>query len=656
MALLGCYAVGIDALVREIGAWPAPLSAALGSTLLRVALVAATFPLLQRWLRRALERWLFHDVYRYAPTLQRLSAEIAGLLGVGAIATHVLDRVGRTLDLSWAALTAGTAPPVDAHRWGDCPVDGDLFALLNRNPAGQRPTAAQHPGRSGQLAPLVAEGETIGVLAVGPKRHDVELQPEDQALLATLAPLVATALRNALLVDQLKMQVAALNEREQALAALSGQLLNAHEEERKRISLDIHDDPLARVVLLIRDLDELADQPRAEHCRRAAEEIDEALRAICNDLRPPELDDMGLPAGLESLVGEVRVRRSDLRAVLEVETADGRCFGRLDRGLETALYRAAQEALNNCLKHAQASEVRVTLRREGARIRLQVADDGRGCNPPERKEGGLKGLGLLGMRERLRPWAGVVDVEPNRPHGTKEAGCLNGEDGTLNSQGFNCHPFGVLWVSGSEKKQVHLAECGELATGAAVSGVIVASVVTIIMAALGGRGPRRGSRWNARRTGSPMPGTATSAGTRDFPPPRRALLRVVPIGQSQRRDGLEVTLIALEQYSNGFVLTCTAASAVPPVGRYDPSLSFVLTDNRGPACSAAGGGTDRGPWLDYHRSCYQFTLAFDPAARELRVKVTARRQRSGGGARYEDDQYDFAFTVQLPPGRGAVPA
>lgn len=417
IALLGCYAIGIDALGRDVSAWPAPLAAALGSTLLRVALVATTFPLLQHGLRRTLERWLFHDVYRYAPTLQQFSAEIAGLQGVGAIAAHVLDRVGQTLDLSWAALAVGTDPPVDVYRWADCPADGDLLALLNRDVVDQHPASARRQGQGSEWVPLVAEGAAIGGFVTGPKRHDVELQPEDRALLATLAPLVATALRNATLIEQLEVQVAALHEREQALAALSGQLLGAQEEERKRVALDIHDDPLARVTLLIRDLDEMVAQPRAERCRRAAEGIDEALRAICDDLHPPELDDVGLPAGLEGLASGVRVR-SDLRAVLEVETTDGRYFGRLDRGLETALYRAAQEALNNCLKHARASEVTVTLRRDGGRIRLRVADNGRGCDPPARTQGAQKGLGLLGMRERLRPWAAVLDVEPNRPHGT----------------------------------------------------------------------------------------------------------------------------------------------------------------------------------------------------------------------------------------------
>jgi signal transduction histidine kinase len=210
--------------------------------------------------------------------------------------------------------------------------------------------------------------------------------------------------------------VATLGERERALAALSGRLLHAHEEERRRIALDLHDDPLARVTLLARELEAIPDSPQAQRSRQAAQEANIALRAICMDLRPSVLDDLGLPAGLEWLANDVRAR-SDLVASVAIEAADGGCFGRLDGDLETALYRVAQEALNNCLKHAAASEVTVRLWTDRRRVRLLVADDGRGCGTLPDHGGPPPSLGLLGMRERLRPWDGVVTMERGEPRG-----------------------------------------------------------------------------------------------------------------------------------------------------------------------------------------------------------------------------------------------
>lgn len=258
--------------------------------------------------------------------------------------------------------------------------------------------------------PLIADGTALGVLAAGPKRHDVDLLPEDVALLATLAPMVATALQTALLLRRLEQQV-------EALAALSDQLLRAQEDERRRIALDLHDDPLARVALLLRDLDRLPPSPQLQRCRQAAEEIAIALRATCTELRPPALDDLGLAAGLERLVGDVRAR-TDARVTLVVETHDGGPFGRFDPALETALYRVAQEALHNCLKHAQATEIAVLLRDDGSCAHLEVRDNGRGI-AAARKEPTIEHcLGLMGMEARLRPWDGRMAVTGGPRGGT----------------------------------------------------------------------------------------------------------------------------------------------------------------------------------------------------------------------------------------------
>ena len=413
LGLLGLYSLGFGALGRLVGADPLSPLAALRSPVLGIAVVAATFPLAQGRLRRALEARLFPDAYDYAATLERLGAEIARLAGVDEIAAHVLGRLGATLDLTWAALALRPDDePAWLRHWGSLPAGLDADALLGPvdGPGDSRVAGTAW---AALIAPLVAEGSAIGAIALGQKRRDAELLAGDRALVATLAPLVATALRTALLVRRLEGQVAALGARERELAALSGRLLTAQEEERRRIALDLHDDPLQRTVLLARDL---GAAPARD--RRALEDIIGSLRALGAGLRPPILDDLGLVAGLEWLVEDVRAR-ADFAVALTAEWPAEPRGGRLDPALETALYRVAQEALNNCLKHAGATWVALLLRREGARIVLRVADDGQG--PPGR--GACRGqrpfgLGLVGMRERLRPWGGGVAVSARPGGGT----------------------------------------------------------------------------------------------------------------------------------------------------------------------------------------------------------------------------------------------
>lgn len=255
--------------------------------------------------------------------------------------------------------------------------------------------------------PLVADGQRVGVLVAGPKRHDVELLPEDQSLLATVAPLVATALQNARLIEQIEGHVATLAEREQALAALSRRLMSAQEDERQRLALDLHDDPLQRAILVARELDGVGPVTEPERLRADVEDIVVSLRAIATGLRPPALDDLGLAAALEGLLNELRAR-SGATFTLRVEPEDVAFSPPPDADLALALYRAAQEALNNCLKHAHASQVTVTLRHASDRVVLQVVDDGQGLSADP--AGDHDSLGLLGMRERLRPWGGVVSL------------------------------------------------------------------------------------------------------------------------------------------------------------------------------------------------------------------------------------------------------
>ena len=198
-------------------------------------------------------------------------------------------------------------------------------------------------------------------------------------------------------------------------------LLTVVEDERRVLALDLHDDPLQTLTYLVRMLELLSEDTRLPpdlapvvlRDGALATEVVGALRTVIHGLRPPVLDDLGAVAALRQLVGEVRDRRG-IAIHLEVRGDQVR----LSDQCELTLYRVAQEALSNVVRHARATQTVVDLH-FGERVVLTVTDDGRGiaaAGLAEDSPGG--GLGLIGMRERVNLIGGSLEVRPRRPHGT----------------------------------------------------------------------------------------------------------------------------------------------------------------------------------------------------------------------------------------------
>ncbi len=237
----------------------------------------------------------------------------------------------------------------------------------------------------------------------------------DVELLRSVAGLVAGAIENARLHRRLA-------EREEALESFTERIVEWQERESRRLAGEIHDGISQRIVSLFFHLsaaaDAIAADPvlAAEQIGRAQElaaaALDETRSAIAG-LRPPVLDDLGLAASLESL------GHSFPGLDVRVETADLRMAGHV----ETAVYRTAQEALQNVVKHAGAQSVRIRLSAQRDRAVLEVSDDGGGFDPgtPRRAPGsGVSpaGLGLAGMRERAELLGGALELISAPGHGT----------------------------------------------------------------------------------------------------------------------------------------------------------------------------------------------------------------------------------------------
>ena len=406
-------AAGVVGMVARCALGSAGGSVAIGVLSMTVvaALALGASPLLGARAVRRPEAGRVDDGLGYAAVLRGLSDGVAQLASVEAIAGYVLAWLRQTLTLRWAAVVLPGEERGGLVRWGDCPPGLDLAALAAAGPGAGAPGGAR-------VVPLVAAGARIGALVLGQERRGAVPSVHERALAELAAAVAAAALQNAGLLRRAGALAAALEERERDLAALATRLTGAQEEERRRLALELHDEPLQRAILLYRGLSAAPEHPQARRWLAEVEEIVTALRATCNGLRPRVLDDFGLVAGLEWLVNDARARSEvDVGLTTAIAYA-GSPGGRLPAGLELALYRIAQEALNNCLKHAEARRVSVTLWRGGGPIRLTVADDGKGVEATWRGADGGARLGILGMRERLRPWNGTVTVGAGPKGGT----------------------------------------------------------------------------------------------------------------------------------------------------------------------------------------------------------------------------------------------
>jgi len=197
--------------------------------------------------------------------------------------------------------------------------------------------------------------------------------------------------------------------REQRLGLLLGELLRSSEVERRRIAHELHDGVAQSAAALMRRL-ELASDGHPEDlasARDQAHALVGELRRVIVGMRPPVLDDLGLVPALRQLAADAE--SEGLAIALDVAMIEGK---RPKAALETALFRVAQEGLNNVHAHAgQGVHVAVSLEHQGEMVVMQVRDDGCGFDPAIiRQPNATGGLGLAYMRERIELLGGSLAI------------------------------------------------------------------------------------------------------------------------------------------------------------------------------------------------------------------------------------------------------
>lgn len=346
------------------------------------------------------------DQRRVARALRESETRLRAIIESEPECVKLVDRDGLVLEMNPAGLTMVEAESIDLVRGqpvDQCiaPEHRDAFNDLLRR---------VFAGGSGRL-----EYEIIGLK--GTRRwlnmHAVPLRGPDGTITAALG-----ITRD---MTQRRHAEQALQASRAALRLLATRHQNVREGERTRIAREIHDSLGQALTALKLQLAALQDgatkqgSPLAASLSETALMVDDMIkgvRRIATELRPPILDQLGLPAALEWLAQDFS-RRSGIVCKTTILPTDAAIAGEL----ATALFRIVQEALTNVSRHADASQVNVELGMKNGCMALEIGDDGKGIT--ETAATGPSSLGILGMRERAAALGGVLEVAPGAGGGTR---------------------------------------------------------------------------------------------------------------------------------------------------------------------------------------------------------------------------------------------
>lgn len=368
------------------------------ATVVLVVLGVLVFDMMRRGVRNLLDRLVYRDPVDSQALLADVKQDLLGQSDAGRLAETILGRLQNDLGLEAAALFLGSDPEAVrvAASTGTRARESIAFIeprlrTLSFNADGC--TEVRWDSDILVVASLQASSQPLGYLVLGPKEGGEVFVEEERLLIASVAPILSLAIREATVLSELR--------------EVSRRLIHAEETERTRIARDLHDGPLQKAILLggIHGRD-LRDTNGVAH------ELVVELRELCARLRPAILDDLGLVSSIDWLLEQAsRQFAVEPSLTLSGMTEDDR----LAPEAEVALFRVTQEAVTNAVKHGRASSIHVSLAKRDDSLELRIRDDGRGFPPAGKVP---SGLGIPGMRERLRQIGGGVTVTSDTGRGT----------------------------------------------------------------------------------------------------------------------------------------------------------------------------------------------------------------------------------------------
>ncbi|MFN8564866.1 MAG: HAMP domain-containing protein [Anaerolineae bacterium] len=268
--------------------------------------------------------------------------------------------------------------------------------------------------QSYSVMPVRVRDEVKGLLLVFCQRPNL-IDENASSLLNAASNQLAVAVESATLWEELKL-------REATRTKFVAQAVTAQEQERERISRELHDETgqaLTTLLIQLKVLERLRDwdavAAHAQELREIVVNTLEEVRRLARDLRPAMLDDLGLVPTLDGHIKTFR-NKADIDVEFDVDVSED---FRLPRDTELALYRMVQEALTNVARHAAATKVYVRLEQVSDAVSLSVVDNGRGFDLASVLKTGESGVGLLGIRERVELIGGTFTLASSPGQGTR---------------------------------------------------------------------------------------------------------------------------------------------------------------------------------------------------------------------------------------------
>ena len=418
IAMLKYRLLDIDVVIRKSlvygGLWLAILGGYLGlswalglavkqrlpielAILLTIAVTIAFQPA-RRWLEGLADRRVFGERLSAYQALRKLGNALETNVDPAALGPQLAANIRAALGLRWVRISgvrpAGGKVTLQPIGWdGIAPGDAAVAELV---------------------VPLEHGKELTGVIECGPKKEGA-LELKDRDLLTALGRQAALALRNARLAADLTDQLELIRIQAHELKASRARIVQAQDDERRRMQRDLHDGVQQHLVTLAAKLRRAAvtgdgDMKGAvQGLAGDAEEAVFALQDFSNGIYPSVLSDEGLPAALWT-------HAQRLPVTVDLDVAPNVVGRRFDRESEAALYFVALEAIVNAQKHGRADRINVSLSHQGSDLRLEIADSGRGMAAGQ---DGRVGLGLTNMRDRVAALGGALEMESSPGHGTR---------------------------------------------------------------------------------------------------------------------------------------------------------------------------------------------------------------------------------------------
>ena len=355
--------------------------------------------------------------------LERSLSEILRLTGIDVGAIFLLNESLGDLNLMAHQGLSKEAAQLAAQLGM---LDGSCGGVIERGQVAIVPDITRYRGkRANSLikehlkslmhVPLTAKGCTLGSMCVATKEIN-SFMKEDEELLTAIGSQIAVAIENARLYAELQ-------HKEHIRAVLYKKIVNAQEEERRRIARELHDDISQALTALIFSAEEGLELSKASEIKQRLEIMRELMQntldgihQIIFNLRPSMLDHLGLVPAIRWFA-ELHLEPKNVRVIIKQETP----INRLSPELETAIFRVVQEAINNIARHSAARNVELKMWLMQDQLCVDIFDDGIGfeINSVTISPDSGRGLGLLGMEERLELLNGELTIEAAPGAGTK---------------------------------------------------------------------------------------------------------------------------------------------------------------------------------------------------------------------------------------------